>query len=456
MLQHSDNLQFIGIDRGEKHLVYSCTIDKNGDIIEGMCHHHDIINGTDYVQKLEAIADERIIAKKNWQAQNKIKDLKNGYISHVVHSLVEETIKDGEKIAPHAFIVLEDLNTEMKRGRQKIEKQVYQNLETALAKKLNFVVDKNAKHGEIGSVSKALQLTPPVNNYQDIEGKKQFGVMLYTRANYTSVTDPATGWRKTIYIKNGREDDIKNQILDKFSDFGFDGKDYYFEYSEANSGYTWLLYSGKNGESLPRFQNKKQMLQDKNVWVPEKINVVDILDKLFIYFDKSKSFKKQIEEGVELKKIDGRIETAWQSLRYALDLIQQIRNSGEKNSKDDNFLYSPVRNDKGEHFDTRNYKNNGRLSEIRDADANGAYNIARKGLIIDAHIKYWIEKGCPMISAKKDEKTSDLDLFISDKEWDLWLLDREQWKKELPIFASRSAKEGEDNSLVAKKRKKKI
>lgn len=451
VLQHSDNLQFIGIDRGEKHLVYSCTIDKNGDIIEGMCHHHDIINGTDYVQKLEAIADERIIAKKNWQAQNKIKDLKNGYISHVVHSLVEETIKDGEKIVPHAFIVLEDLNTEMKRGRQKIEKQVYQNLETALAKKLNFVVDKNAKHGEIGSVSKALQLTPPVNNYQDIEGKKQFGVMLYTRANYTSVTDPATGWRKTIYIKNGREDDIKNQILDIFSDFGFDGKDYYFEYSEANSGYTWLLYSGKNGESLPRFQNKKQMLQDKNVWVPEKINVVDILDKLFIYFDKSKSFKKQIEEGVELKKIDGRIETAWQSLRYALDLIQQIRNSGEKNSKDDNFLYSPVRNDKGEHFDTRNYKNNGRLSEIRDADANGAYNIARKGLIIDAHIKYWIEKGCPMISAKKDEKTSDLDLFISDKEWDLWLLDREQWKKELPIFASRSAKEGEDNSLVAKK-----
>ena len=452
LLQQSDNLQFIGIDRGEKHLVYSCTIDKDGKIIR--CNHHDNINGTDYVQKLETVADERIIAKKNWQAQNKIKDLKSGYISHVVHRLVEETIKDGDKIAPHAYIVLEDLNTEMKRGRQKIEKQVYQNLETALAKKLNFVVDKDAKQGELGSVSKALQLTPPISNYQDIEGKKQFGVMLYTRANYTSVTDPATGWRKTIYIKNGKEEDIKNQILEKFSDFGFDGKDYYFEYTEAHAGNTWRLYSGKNGKPLPRFQNRKQLQQDKNIWVPELVNVVEILNQLFAGFDKEKSFKEQIEQGVELKKIDGRSETAWQSLRYALDLIQQIRNSGVK-KEDDNFLYSPVRNDKGEHFDTRNYVNNGGLSKIVDADANGAYNIARKGLIMDAHIKHWIESGRPMKSAKKDEKTPDLDLFVSDKEWDLWLLDREQWEKELYTFALRSAKDDVVKPKMVKKGKTK-
>lgn len=447
VLQQSDYLQFIGIDRGEKHLVYSCTIDKDGRIIK--CHHHDNINGTDYVQKLESIANERVIAKKNWQAQNKIKDLKSGYISHVVHRLVEETIKDGDKIAPHAYIVLEDLNTEMKRGRQKIEKQVYQNLETALAKKLNFVVDKNAKPGELGSVSQALQLTPPINNYQDIEGKKQFGVMLYTRANYTSVTDPATGWRKTIYIKNGKEEDIKAQVLEKFDDFGVEGKDYYFEYTEANAGHTWRMYSGKNGESLPRFQNRKQIQQDKNVWVPEQINVVEILDSIFVNFDKSKSFKTQIEQGVELKKIDGRNETAWQSLRYALDLIQQIRNSGEK-QEDDNFLHSPVRNENGEHFDTRNYANNGELSEIRDADANGAYNIARKGLIMDAHIKYCIEHGEAKAENNGNE-SSDLDLFISDKEWDLWLLDIERWKKELPTFALRSAK-GDANKQKARKR----
>ncbi len=462
-LQQSDNLQFIGIDRGEKHLVYCCTIDRDCHIVK--CKHHDIISATskdkdgkivehktDYVQKLEAVADERLIAKKNWQQQNKIKDLKAGYISHVVHRLVEETIKDGNKIAPHAFIVLEDLSTEMKRGRQKIEKQVYQNLELALAKKLNFVVDKEAKPGELGSVSKALQLTPPVSNYQDIEGKKQFGVMLYTRANYTSITDPATGWRKTIYIKNGKEEDIKKEILEKFDDFGFDGKDYYFEYTESHAGHTWRIYSGKDGQSLPRFQNKKQIQLDKNIWIPEQIDVVKILDDLFANFDKRTSFKEQVNQGLDLLKVEGRSETAWQSLRYALDLIQQIRNSGLK-KEDYNFLYSPVRNNNGEHFDTRNNKNNGDLELIVDADANGAFNIARKGLIMDAHIKYWIKRGRP--KTKKDGKeSSDLDLFVSDREWDLWLLNKEQWEKELPQFALRSAKEEDKKTQTGKRRKK--
>lgn len=438
-LQQSENMQFVGIDRGEKHLVYSCTIDKDGKIVkdtnnEWKCQHHDNINGTDYVKKLEAIAGERIIAKKNWQAQNRIKDLKSGYISHVVHRLVEEIIKDdNNRISPHAYIVLEDLNTEMKRGRQKIEKQVYQNLEVALAKKLNFVVDKEAKQGELGSVSNALQLTPPISNYQDIEGKKQFGIMLYTRANYTSITDPATGWRKTIYIRNGKEEDIKKQILDKFSDFGVEGKDYFFEYTEDNVGHTWRMYSGKNGKPLPRFRNKKEPMKDNYIWVPEQINVVELLDKLFAGFDKTKSFKKQIEDGsAELKKIDGRNETAWQSLRYALDLIQQIRNSGKK-KEDDNFLYSPVRGENGEHFDTRNYENNGDLSAIIDADANGAYNIARKGLIMDAHYKYWVKQGKPEI--KKGETA--LSLYVSDAEWDVYLLAREKWQEHLGDYALR-------------------
>ena len=57
---------------------------------------------------------------------------------------------------------------------------------------------------------------------------------------------------------------------------------------------------------------------------------------------------------------------------------------------------------------------------------------------MDAHTKYWRERGKP---TKKNEKTSDLDLFISDEEWDLWLLDREKWLNKLPLFASRSAKE---------------
>jgi NAD-dependent DNA ligase len=51
--------------------------------------------------------------------------------------------------------------------------------------------------------------------------------------------------------------------------------------------------------------------------------------------------------------------------------------------------------------------------------------------------------------------TKDYDLGqpkISDKEWDLWLLNRDQWKKELHIFASRSAKIGKGINKNMKKK----
>lgn len=114
-----------------------------------------------------------------------------------------------------------------------------------------------------------------------------------------------------------------------------------------------------------------------------------------------------------------------------IDTIQHIRNTG-KTEADSNFLYSPVRDENGIHFDSRNYHNNDLPA---DADANGAFNIARKGLIMDSHIKQWIKDG------KKDK---DLDLFVSDEEWDLWLLDKEKWNEKLSIFASRSAKEKQE------------
>lgn len=420
--QSKENLNFIGIDRGEKHLVYSCILDEDANILS--CEHFDVINGTNYVHKLEDKSNERLHAKRNWQVQDSIKNLKEGYLSHVVHCLVDRVIKDEKGVInPHSYIVLEDLES-IKPSRQKIEKQVYQNLETALAKKMNFIVDKGVDNGEIGSVCKALQLTPLVKTYQDIRNKQQFGVMFYTRANYTSITDPATGWRKTIYLKRGTDDEIKKQILDKFSDFGYDGKDYFFEYSEKNIGKTWRLYSGKDGVPLKRFKFVKD--KNKGYWVPHEENIVQILTPIFKDFNLDISFMQQIKEGKKLKKIPGEKKTAWQSLCEAIDLIQQIRNSGEKNTINDNFLCSPVRDNNGCHFDTRNFVDNGPLKFIVDADANGAYNIARKGIIMNAHIKYF---------QSHSKKGNVLNLYVSDQEWDLYLLDRKQWEEKLNIFS---------------------
>jgi CRISPR-associated protein Cpf1 len=352
------------------------------------------------------------MARENWQTIGNIKNLKEGYISQVIHEIVK-IIKEKP-----TYIVLEDLNTGFKRGRQKIEKQVYQKFEVALAKKLNFLVDKTAQNGEIGSVTNALQLTPPVVNYQDIESRKQVGVMLYTRANYTSQTDPLTGWRKTIYLKKGSEENIKEQIVKEFKDIDFDGKDYFFTYEDKNTKKLWTFYSSKDGKSLDRFRGVRG--KDKNEWTIEKINIIEILDGIFAKFDKTRSLLSQlIDENKELTKTNE--HTAYESLRFAIDLIQQIRNTGELDM-DNDFLQSPVRDINGNHFDSRLATD----KQPNSGDANGAYNIARKGIIMNEHIK------------------RNYRLFISDAEWDAWLAENNIWEEWI-----------KDNQDILKNNKKK-
>ena len=435
----ADDIQFLGIDRGEKHLIYYSLVNAKGEIQKQ--GDLDVIKNKDYLKEINEAAKIRRQKQENWQQKGNISNLKDGYISLVVHEIIEKMKDENGKFKP-TFIVLEDLNSGFKRGRQKFEQQVYQKFELALAKKLNFVVDKKAPMGEIGSVAKALQLTPPITNYQDIEGKKQIGIMLYTRANYTSVTDPVTGWRKTIYLKTGSEGFIKEKILEAFTEISVDEHgDYFFQYKDRNTEKIWTLWSSKNGKPLERYRAKRS--KDKNKYEVESIDVKEILDKLFADFNKNDSLIKQLREDKELLKVNE--HTAWESLRFVIDTLQQIRNSGDTNKKqenkffgadesknqDDNFLLSPIRNESGEHFDSRIFEKQKDPKLPKDADANGAYNIARKGIIMYEHIKQWVVEG---------KEKSDLDLFISDEEWDLWTVDREQWKQKLKVFASQKAK----------------
>ena len=325
--ENYDNAYFLGIDRGEKHLIYFSLIDNKGELIEqGSLNvkffdrdgnprsiektkyswnqkqekwDENTVQCWDYNDLLDCEASHRDWARKNWQTIGKIKNLKEGYLSQVIHVITQKIINNSDKLI---FIVLEDLNKGLKRSRQKIEKQIYQKFETTLAKKLNFIVDKNKTGESLFTPTRAVQLTPPVLNYQDIGDKKQVGIMLYTRAHYTSVTDPKTGWRKTIYLKRGKQSDIKSQILGAFDDIGFDGKDYFFEYTDKNTRKKWRLWSGKDGKSLPRYRGKRS--NKKYEWNIEEIDIVEKLDHLFSDFDKGRSLKEQIEnEEHELKQI---------------------------------------------------------------------------------------------------------------------------------------------------------
>jgi CRISPR-associated protein Cpf1 len=139
-------MHIIGVDRGEKHLNFYSVIDMQGKIVEqgtlNTFEYDDGKGGTrkvDYEALLSVKAGERQDARQNWDIIGSIKDLKDGYISQVVHTLADLVLRY------NAVIVLEDLNGGFKRGRQRIEKSVYQKLELALAKKLSYLVLKDVE-----------------------------------------------------------------------------------------------------------------------------------------------------------------------------------------------------------------------------------------------------------------------------------------------------------------------
>ena len=89
-------------------------------------------------------------------------------------------------------------------------------------------------------------------------------------------------------------------------------------------------------------------------------------------------------------------------------LTVQMRNSVINEAKDD--LISPVKNKYGKFFNTEEHDSG--LPE--NADANGAYNIARKGLMLIKQIK-----------ETSDDKLSKIKYDITNKEWLSYAQDEE-------------------------------
>jgi hypothetical protein len=91
----------------------------------------------------------------------------------------------------------------------------------------------------------------------------------------------------------------------------------------------------------------------------------------------------------------------FKTLMKLLNVTLSLRhNNGEKGEKEQDYILSPIKSKEGILFDSR------KASSIqpKDADANGAYNIARKGL--------WV-----LEQIDKSEELKSLKLAISNKEW---------------------------------------
>lgn len=392
-LKNNPDVKIIGLDRGERHLVYLTLIDQQGTILKQVSLNTitDTKISTAYHKLLDNKEKERDLARKNWGTVENIKELKEGYISQVVHKIAAMMVEE------NAIVVMEDLNFGFKRGRFKVEKQIYQKLEKMLIDKLNYLVLKDKQPHELGGLYNALQLANKFESFQKMG--KQSGFLFYVPAWNTSKIDPTTGFVNYFYTKYENVEKAK-AFFDKFQSIRYNTKANYFEfevkkYSDFNpkaegTQQAWTICTYGDRIETKRQKNQNNNFVSTPINLTEKIE--DFLGKNQIVYGDCSCMKSQI-----LGKDD---KAFFETFLNWFKMTLQMRNS--VTGTDEDYLISPVMNVEGVFYDSRKADN----TLPKDADANGAYHIAKKGLM-------WLEQ----IQSFDGNDWKKLDLDKTNKGW---------------------------------------
>lgn len=374
-LHDSEDVHIIGIDRGERHLLYVAVIDMKGNIKEQFSLN-DIINEhngntyrTNYHDLLDAREEDRLKARRSWQTIENIKELKEGYLSQVIHKISQLMVKY------HAVVVLEDLNRGFIRGRQKVEKQVYQKFEKMLIDKLNYLVDKKADAEQPGGLLNAYQLTSKFDSFQKLG--KQCGFLFYVPAWNTSKIDPVTGFVNLLDTRYKNVGEAQ-KFFSSFDAIRYNASKDWFEFDlnyekfgkkAENSKKDWRLCT--RGKRILTYRD-----EDKNSqWNNKEVDLTAEFKTLFA------SYNIDVNGNIKESVVAQKDKTFYERLLQLLKFTLQMRNSVTGAETD--YLVSPVADERGNFYDSSLCG-----SDLpQNADANGAYNIARKGLMLIRQIK---------------------------------------------------------------------
>lgn len=410
-LKNNPDVNIIGLDRGERHLIYLSLINQKGEIIKQFTFNEVERNKNgrtikvNYHEKLDQREKERDAARKSWQAIGKIAELKEGYLSAVIHQLTKLMVEY------NAIVVMEDLNFGFKRGRFHVEKQVYQKFEHMLIDKLNYLVFKDRGLNEPGGVLNGYQIAGQFESFQKLG--KQSGMLFYVPAGYTSKIDPKTGFVSMMNFKDLTNVHKKRDFFSKFDNIHYD---------EANGSFVFTFdykkFDGKAKEEMKLtkwsvYSRDKRIVYFAKTKSYEDVLPTEKLQKIFesngIDYKSGNNIQDSVMAiGADLKegaKPSKEISDFWDGLLSNFKLILQMRNSNARTGED--YIISPVMADDGTFFDSREEFKKGENAKLPlDADANGAYHIALKGLSL-------INK----INLSKDEELKKFDMKISNADW---------------------------------------
>ena len=391
-IKNDDENYIVGVHRGEQNLIYICVINSKSEIIEQYSlnditnYNRNIKHTTSYKKLLESKEKERLEARQNWTAIDSIKNIKEGYIAQVVHKICELVLRY------NAVVAIEDLNANFKNSRCKIEKQVYQKLEKMLIDKFEFMVNKNFDKNANGGLYHAYQLANKFESFAKMG--TQNGFIFYVNPWFISKTDPATGFvnlLKPVYsnIKNAKD------FVSRFDAVKFNGNYFEFEFDYTNFNVNYNLIKTK--WTVCSYDTRTKIYREPihGQWV---VNTIDLTQSFIKLFESSNiNYKSGDLKDAIMSQND---KAFFKEFLELVSLMLNMRNNDSENDTD--YLISPVADSNGNFFDSRKHNENLPM----DLDANGAYNNARKALIILNKIKN-----------TPDEDLNKVKTTVSNEEW---------------------------------------
>lgn len=212
----------------------------------------------------------------------------------------------------------------------------------------------------------------------------QNGIIFYIPAWNTSKIDPVTGFVDKIKPKYTNRE-AAHSLFSKFTKISYCHEDDVFEFlwKDESSNKTWTITTG----GKERYYWSRDSSQYGSV---QKADVTEILKETF------KNAEIEWENGEDLIPILTASDNAslLRTVTWCLRLVLSMRYSSEADKRD--FILSPVRMPSGRTFCSETAPD----SLPMDADANGAYNIARKGAIVLDRIREGVKN--PTIIKNED------------------------------------------------------
>ncbi len=379
LLRSDENIKFLGIDRGERNLLYLSLIDSNGRIIWQRSLNtivQKVGNGSerlvDYYGKLRQREIERRESRLNWKPINNIKSLKEGYIAAAVHEICRIAVEE------NAIIVMEDLNYGFKNSRKKVERQTYQTFERMLIEKLQLLAFKDREFRVPGGVLNPYQLCCQVSSLEDIP--RHCGIIFHVLASYTSRIDPTTGFINAFNLSAITNNRLRSDFLGKMKsirynaaedvfEFEFDYKDFPTRVSMQRTRWTVCTFG-------VRYSYSKK---DRTRYAVSPTGMIkSVLDRSGVEYTNGLDIREAVISS-----------DAVADVFHALELTLDMRVT----DGDTDIIESPVRGSDGTHFIT-----GGRPDMPVDADANGAYCIAMKGLLLARTLRESDEDKLPLLN----------------------------------------------------------